>query len=194
MHVKKDVHNNLHDFEILECKYLKIAKAYYFYMTIEAIEEGNLGVYETKVVCNNDGRRTLSKFLLTNRTPAGTKAMAISFFSCVRSICKSLDGIVTPKVDRMHAIHRYLTGPNAAIAEATRLLMLKDATLRGLRQVISLGLPLLFPQECIRTTNPDGWSNPDDNFSQMVRRAKGTPCRGYDYDNPTLHWQVFQSH
>lgn len=39
-------------------------------MTIEAIEQGKLGVYEVSVECDSaNGARTLSKFVLTNRTP-----------------------------------------------------------------------------------------------------------------------------
>nr|GEY09312.1 hypothetical protein [Tanacetum cinerariifolium] len=72
IHVKKGIHNNLHDLEFMECNYLKNSKGYYFYMTIEAIEEGNLAIYEAEVLCNNDdGSRTLSKFVLTDRTPVG---------------------------------------------------------------------------------------------------------------------------
>ena len=57
----------------MECKYVKTDEAYYFFMTIEAIEEGNLGVYEAKVNCDiyDDVRITLSKFILSDRTPVG---------------------------------------------------------------------------------------------------------------------------
>ncbi|GJR96460.1 hypothetical protein Tco_0268634 [Tanacetum coccineum] len=49
MHIKKGEENHIQDFEFMECKYVKTSKAYYFFMTIVAIEEGNLGVYEAKV-------------------------------------------------------------------------------------------------------------------------------------------------
>lgn len=55
----------------MDCKYIRHAEEYIFYMTIEAIEEGSLGVYLTKVVCGDDGRRTLLRFALTDRTPVG---------------------------------------------------------------------------------------------------------------------------
>ncbi|GJX53970.1 hypothetical protein Tco_0282339, partial [Tanacetum coccineum] len=73
MHIKKGEENHIHDFEFMECKYVKADNAYYFFMTIEAIEEGNLGVYEAKVNVNinDDVRITLSKFILSDRTPIG---------------------------------------------------------------------------------------------------------------------------
>ncbi|GKC90648.1 hypothetical protein Tco_1151297, partial [Tanacetum coccineum] len=55
---KEGEENHIHDFEFMECKYVKADNAYYFFMTIEAIEEGNLGVYEAKVNVNiNDDVR-----------------------------------------------------------------------------------------------------------------------------------------
>ncbi|PWA81154.1 hypothetical protein CTI12_AA190460 [Artemisia annua] len=43
-------------------------------MTIEAIEEEKYGVYETKVKLKwDDGRKSLSNFVLTDRTPCGNK-------------------------------------------------------------------------------------------------------------------------
>nr|GEW25150.1 hypothetical protein [Tanacetum cinerariifolium] len=52
MHVKKGESNNLRHHEVMECTYLKHPRFYCFCMTIEAIEEGILGVYETIVACN----------------------------------------------------------------------------------------------------------------------------------------------
>lgn len=70
--LKKGEQKKLHDYEIMECQYMKLFKVFYFYMTIEAFEEGILGVYEAKIVCNRvDGKRTLTKFVLTDRTPVG---------------------------------------------------------------------------------------------------------------------------
>ncbi|GJZ04910.1 hypothetical protein Tco_0538185 [Tanacetum coccineum] len=74
MLVKKGDHNNIRDFEIMECQYLhmRVPRHYFIYMTIEAFEKGKLGVYEAKIVCNtDDGRRTLTKFVLTDRRPVG---------------------------------------------------------------------------------------------------------------------------
>ncbi|GJS07586.1 hypothetical protein Tco_0364382 [Tanacetum coccineum] len=73
--VKEGVHKNLRDFEFMECAYIKMRRTeYYFYMTIEAIEEGKLGVYETKVRLEwEDGRKSLCNFVLTDHTPRGKK-------------------------------------------------------------------------------------------------------------------------
>ncbi|GJS67124.1 hypothetical protein Tco_0681688 [Tanacetum coccineum] len=71
MHVKM-VEHNLHDIEFMECKYKKVGRIYHFYLTIEAIEEGNLGIYEAEVHCESAGySRSLYKFNLTNRKPFG---------------------------------------------------------------------------------------------------------------------------
>ncbi|GJV29285.1 hypothetical protein Tco_1385733 [Tanacetum coccineum] len=93
MHVKKGEHNNLHDFEFVVCGYSKFGTAYHFYMTIEAIEEGNLGTYLAEVICNSSGgARTLCKFVLTDQEPLGTKALAVYYLSCLRTIYKTVDG------------------------------------------------------------------------------------------------------
>ncbi|GJZ99029.1 hypothetical protein Tco_0671580 [Tanacetum coccineum] len=58
-------------------------------MTIEAMEEGNLGVYEVHVNCHiSDGRLALCKFILTNRTPIG--GMKGKALSQLRSIYKTV--------------------------------------------------------------------------------------------------------
>ncbi|KAL6575266.1 ribosomal 40S subunit protein S13 [Orobanche minor] len=74
-YVKEGEHKNLRDFEFMECAYIKMrGTEYFFYMTIEAIEEGKLGVYETKVRLEwDDGSKSLCKFVLTDRTPRGKK-------------------------------------------------------------------------------------------------------------------------
>ncbi|GJU26759.1 hypothetical protein Tco_1165380 [Tanacetum coccineum] len=92
MHVKKGDENHIHDFELMECYYVKVNKYYYFLMTIEAMEEGNLGVYEVHASCRRfDGRLTLSKFILTNHTPiGGMKGKALSE---LRSIYETAKGV-----------------------------------------------------------------------------------------------------
>ncbi|GJZ37850.1 ribonuclease H-like domain, reverse transcriptase, RNA-dependent DNA polymerase [Tanacetum coccineum] len=70
----KGEHNNLHDFELMECNYIKTTISYYFYMVIEAVEEEKLGIYEARVICNRfGGEMILCQFVLTDRKPFGTK-------------------------------------------------------------------------------------------------------------------------
>ncbi|GKA49328.1 hypothetical protein Tco_0742401, partial [Tanacetum coccineum] len=109
MHVKM-VEHNLHDIEFMECKYKKAGPIYYFNVTIEAIEEGNLGIYEAEVFCESVGySRSLYKFNLTNRKPLGMKAMTVSYLSCLRSACKTLDGCqswaVFGEMKRLRELH-----------------------------------------------------------------------------------------
>nr|XP_043627719.1 uncharacterized protein LOC122599294 isoform X2 [Erigeron canadensis] len=185
-HFKKDEQNNLHDFEYMECKYVKDSEDYFFYMSIEAIEEGNLGVYETIVKCSrDDGRRTLLKFVLTDRTPAGTKAMAISLSSCLISLLDTLECVGDKrhcKLCRMHSVTRGVWRGIAA-QETVFFSYYLDETVKGIRRVLSLNLQLLFQPECTRKTNPDAWSVPGPDLDTgMKLRNNGTPCMGYDYN------------
>ncbi|PWA62440.1 40S ribosomal protein S13 [Artemisia annua] len=66
-YVNKDRVKTLSQAKFRRCKYHKMTTAYHFYLTIVAIEQGKLGVYETIVECNpHDGARTLEKFVLTD--------------------------------------------------------------------------------------------------------------------------------
>ncbi|GJU57495.1 aldehyde oxidase GLOX [Tanacetum coccineum] len=141
MHVKKGEHNNLHDSEFAICNYLKFGMSYHFYMTIEAIEEGNLGTYLAEVICNSsDGARTLCKFVLTDQEPLGTKALAVYYLSCLRSISKTVDGVGRDLQSEI------------ASAELSRIRRLCDKTLEGLHQRLYQDTELLFPPDCSRTT------------------------------------------
>nr|GFA83351.1 hypothetical protein [Tanacetum cinerariifolium] len=70
MYVNKGEDNNIHDIEIMKCKYINMKSAYYFYITIEAIEERKHGVYEAKVdFMRKTCSKTLSHFVLTDIKP-----------------------------------------------------------------------------------------------------------------------------
>nr|XP_043611367.1 uncharacterized protein LOC122582998 [Erigeron canadensis] len=186
-HFKKDEQNNVHDFEYMECKYVKETKDYFFYLTIEAIEEGNLGVYEAIVVCSrDDGSRKLLKFVLTDRAPAGMKAMAISLFSCLISTCKTLELVGKARSRRLLGFHKVARGMQQGKASHELIFYeyLHRDTVKGIRRVISLNLHLLFQKKCTRTTNSDAWYVPDpDSNTGLKPRGSGTPCRGYDYNH-----------
>ncbi|PWA67852.1 hypothetical protein CTI12_AA316100 [Artemisia annua] len=114
MHVKKGEHYNLHDFELIECKYIKTAISYYFYMVIEAFEEGNLGIYEARVICNIfGGEMILCQFVLTDRKPFGTKAMSGKYFECLQFICEAVENLYLEKLTRLKALSKSLGGLGA---------------------------------------------------------------------------------
>ncbi|PWA60795.1 hypothetical protein CTI12_AA380060 [Artemisia annua] len=70
MYVNKDEANQVSVAEFMECKFFKLPETYIFYMTMEAIEQGIPGVYETKVQCDTeDGEMTLLNFKLMDREP-----------------------------------------------------------------------------------------------------------------------------
>ncbi|GKE52302.1 hypothetical protein Tco_1487458, partial [Tanacetum coccineum] len=75
MHVNKQgEHSILQHVEFMECKYFRVSRSnYYFYIAIEAIEEGCPGAYVAEVAWNlSNGARSLCKFVLTNYKPFGT--------------------------------------------------------------------------------------------------------------------------
>ncbi|PWA57259.1 hypothetical protein CTI12_AA410880 [Artemisia annua] len=70
MYVNKDEDNQVSGAEFMECKFYKLTWKYIFYMTIEAIERGIRGVYETRVECvAENGAMTLQNFVLTDHEP-----------------------------------------------------------------------------------------------------------------------------
>nr|GEV46660.1 40S ribosomal protein S13 [Tanacetum cinerariifolium] len=73
MYVNKDEDNQVSGTEFMECKFYKFSSQYFFYMTIEAIEQGIPGVYKTSVECDSDGARTLMNFKLTDRKPKSNR-------------------------------------------------------------------------------------------------------------------------
>ncbi|GJZ33035.1 hypothetical protein Tco_0578471, partial [Tanacetum coccineum] len=163
MHVKM-VEHNLHDIEFMECKYNKVGQMYHFYVTIEAIEEGNLGIYEAEVLCASVGySRSLYKFNLTNRKPFD---------------------LFNERMTRLKFLCEALTGGEgwAVFGETQRLRKLHLETLKGLRKKLYQDAHSLFPPDCDRTTNPGDWHDPSDvPSSGMVPRAKDSTCSGYDY-------------
>ncbi|GJT24568.1 hypothetical protein Tco_0894505, partial [Tanacetum coccineum] len=111
MYVKKGEQNNIHDFDVVKCKYLKLDETgYYFYIIIEAFEERKRGVYDTKVRLNwDDGSKSLMHFVLTERKPrvlkettklrthpAGKMARAFSIAGCgLDEIEEAFAGVMT---------------------------------------------------------------------------------------------------
>ncbi|PWA99814.1 40S ribosomal protein S13 [Artemisia annua] len=92
MYVNKNEDNYIRKAEIRTCKYHKLTTEYVFYMTILAIEQGILGIYETKVECDfHNGSRTLCKFELTDRKPIGSDGLKVAnmltIFISIQSVC-----------------------------------------------------------------------------------------------------------
>ncbi|GJY49382.1 40S ribosomal protein S13 [Tanacetum coccineum] len=71
MYINKGNKKNVSDAKIVDCKYLKYEDFYLFYVILEAIEQGNLGVYETTIKCEfDDGAINLDTFVLMDRKPS----------------------------------------------------------------------------------------------------------------------------
>ena len=68
----KDKNENISRAKVTECKYIKVNPCYLFYMTIEAYEQGKLGVYEIELRCDlGDGKIVLDSFCLRDPKPWG---------------------------------------------------------------------------------------------------------------------------
>ncbi|GJT64707.1 hypothetical protein Tco_1016187 [Tanacetum coccineum] len=169
-HVKNGEHNRLRHFEFLECKFLKFVCGHHFDMTIEAFEEGYIGTYRTEVIWNIDFCAiTVCTFVLTNRKPFGTKALAIS-------------------------VERKCTAPERGIAadEIDRIRRLRDKTIEGLKRRQYQDIKLLFPSDCYRPTKRDRCYHPVAS-SVMMRRKKDTATYGYDFYNPNSYMRSARS-
>ncbi|PWA46357.1 hypothetical protein CTI12_AA510230 [Artemisia annua] len=148
-------HKNLYDFEFMECKYLKHPQFYYFYMIIEVTQKGNSGSYMAEVACDRfDGPSILCKFVLTDYKPCGTKAMAVSYLSCLESICETMDDLFKEKLGRLKELYRNLKDPVRlrAIYEADRLRHLQAKVCEGLRHKLGQHRQFHFPPDRNRMT------------------------------------------
>ncbi|PWA42673.1 hypothetical protein CTI12_AA538640 [Artemisia annua] len=182
MHVKKSQHNNLHDFELMECKYIKTATSYYFFMVIEALEEGKRGVYEANVICNSfGGCMILCQFVLTGRKPFGTKEMSGKYFKCLQSICETVEQLYLEKLTRLEALYECLEGDERCKAQVYKDRLKKQHTdaVEALHWRLNSLKRTRLP-DCNQMTVPDAWSHPDKDKTGMIRRAMDS---GYDLYN-----------
>ncbi|PWA72488.1 hypothetical protein CTI12_AA270100 [Artemisia annua] len=187
-HVKNGEHNKLRHFEFLECKFSKFVTGYHFDMTIEAFEEGYIGTYRTEVIWNIDlCAITVCAFVLTDRKPFGTKALAVCYVSCIRPITNTVKKLYKKKEYRLECLRRHTDGPQrgTALVEINRIERLRDKAIEGLTQRLYQDINLFFPSDCYRPTKRDGCFYPAAS-SGMVRRARDTTTRGYDFYNPAL--------
>lgn len=155
-HAKKGQPNNLHGFEFMECKFKKGSGAYHFYMILKAIEEGKRGTYTAEVVFRTcDDASALCKFVSTNYKPIGTKALAVSYLSCLESICKTFEDLSKEKDKRLTDIFMGVGVPEVYTAEGEMHQHRKIAALtkNGLRSRLEEDKKRHLQSYSIQTTN-----------------------------------------
>lgn len=91
----KNNRHSIRDSEVTSCVYDNFSKHHYFYLTMEAIEEGILGVYDVIVACmRTDGSISLVRLELTDDRPtAGKIAMMLPQLISLRSEYKTMKGM-----------------------------------------------------------------------------------------------------
>ncbi|KAL6528836.1 hypothetical protein OROMI_029012 [Orobanche minor] len=142
-----------------------------------------------EVTCSSiSTAKLVCKFFLTDYKPSGMKAMAVSYFYCLESIRKTLDGLYKQKRAKLIELRKYT---NAAMIFHGELVshfirIILDETVKE--------RPIAYEELCRLTKlhaklrKGHGWCDiVDHRGSGMVRRTKGTSCSGgYDYYNPYI--------
>nr|XP_043622464.1 uncharacterized protein LOC122594048 [Erigeron canadensis] len=90
MYVKKGVEDNIYEAEVTNVNYTINVYGYKFIITLEALEEDAVGVYEATVLCHcSDGRRTLLKFIRLPCPPVGRKFKGMTELVREKSMCQA---------------------------------------------------------------------------------------------------------
>nr|GEV40767.1 40S ribosomal protein S13 [Tanacetum cinerariifolium] len=149
----------------MECKYFRVSRSYYyFYIAIEAIEEGYPGAYVAEVAWNlSNGARSLCKYVLTDYKPFGTLATSLFYLSSLGALGKTLCDFYEEKKTTLIALLPLLdyTQQPTAAREADRLEKIHVFTMEDLRENLSQDTKVLLPPDCNRKTNPARWTDPD---------------------------------
>nr|XP_043622505.1 uncharacterized protein LOC122594097 [Erigeron canadensis] len=186
MYIKKDVHNNLHDYEVMECDYIHVFHRFYrFYMTIEAIEEGILGVYRTEVSCHPiDGCKTMTKFFLTDHIPTGKIAKALPRLISLKYQYKTLKGMRRDLEIKLGATHKSVKGKNEVEVKA-ELIRLKELhkAMKGVCNVLYWNIRSKIPKTWNETSNTEDWSVSLFPRYLLAERNDNATCKGYNFNN-----------
>ncbi|GJW20141.1 hypothetical protein Tco_0030763 [Tanacetum coccineum] len=71
---KNDEKENIYEAQVTKVRYSHIDYGFIFIITLEALEDNVIGVYEATVICHfHDGLRALIKFIRVLRPPMGSK-------------------------------------------------------------------------------------------------------------------------
>ncbi|XP_071738410.1 uncharacterized protein [Rutidosis leptorrhynchoides] len=144
--------DNMSNSEVMSCKYKDFGCHFYFYMTIEAIERGKLGVHKVLVGCRHiDGSLTLVRKLHIKRTPKGNVAKNMPRLRDLISKYKTLKGMKIDKEIEIKLERAMKKDKDNHDEVAARFIKLKKELID-----IEGNCNLLYRE--IRSIVPEGWS------------------------------------
>ncbi|XP_071738414.1 uncharacterized protein [Rutidosis leptorrhynchoides] len=111
MYGKYGKSGSMSDSEVMSCKYEKRGRHYYFYLTIEAIERGNLAVYEMLVGClhiDGSGSTSFVRKSLTLTTPTGKIATMLPRLKRLISKYKNVKGEKKDMEIKLERAHKFM--------------------------------------------------------------------------------------
>nr|XP_043622576.1 uncharacterized protein LOC122594171 [Erigeron canadensis] len=187
----------------MNVKYVINVYGYKFIITLEALEEDVVGVYEATVLCHcDDGRRTLLKFIQLPCPPVGRKFKGMTELAREKSMCQAVKeqkkAIKTElKIrcnamkDRKKAIKSELKIRRKAMKgkrrsrESSDFICLKKhyKIVKGACHTFARYSHIMPMDWKIKRSNPDDWFVPNKNTGLQPRSHQHS-CGGYDYYNP----------
>ncbi|XP_071738402.1 uncharacterized protein [Rutidosis leptorrhynchoides] len=191
MYVKKNRENNsMSHPEVMKCTFINRDDHYFFYMEMEAIEEGILGVYHIAVACDyNNGTTTLLQKILVDTTPTGKIATLLPRLNSLKSDYKTFIAVkkdIEIKLERVN--DSMIKGKVNEKVAAPKLIHLKKkyTAIRGKCE-------LLYRE--IESQIPKGWSKrsaPRDIVDDGPYRGLIKKRHGYDYYVCSPGFSIYQ--
>ncbi|PWA48417.1 hypothetical protein CTI12_AA491250 [Artemisia annua] len=119
--------NSLCHPEVLSCKYMNAYGFYYFYLRMEGIEAGILGVYEVIVACDLiDGSTSLVRLRLLNLKPSGKIATMLPHLISLRSKHKTMKGMERDLKAKLKKTRKSIKGKKNKRKVAAKLIQLEE--------------------------------------------------------------------
>ncbi|PWA42875.1 hypothetical protein CTI12_AA540920 [Artemisia annua] len=185
MYYKKGQEKNIYGAQVTKFIFTTNDHGCTFFITIEALEEDVLGVYQATVICTiPEGERTLIEFTRLPLSPTGTKY-------------KGMDNLISEKFfsDAVKEKEKYLKSLLKIRCNARKgdkksrlsgdIQLKKDyEAYAGARRLFDKYAPQLKRRSWkIKTSSSDGWLVPDEKTGLQPRSNEHT-FGGYDYLNP----------
>nr|XP_043622151.1 uncharacterized protein LOC122593771 [Erigeron canadensis]XP_043622152.1 uncharacterized protein LOC122593771 [Erigeron canadensis]XP_043622153.1 uncharacterized protein LOC122593771 [Erigeron canadensis] len=178
----------------MDCKYVTMelcTPAHFFFMDIEAIEEGIVSVYRTMVVCYAlDGRMTLVSFRLTNHKPTGKIALKLSRLNFLKYRYKNMKAVKEDLEIKLEKTHKLLQGKKKKGKVVAELIYLEKQykSIKGICNMLYRQIRLQTPKAWKERSTPDGWSNPRSTELYWRGYHDKISCQGYDFRSNFKHY------
>ncbi|XP_071701580.1 uncharacterized protein [Rutidosis leptorrhynchoides] len=149
--------NSMTHSEVISCKYINMHNNYYFNMTMEAIEEGVLEVYEIIVACDliNGSTTLVKKNSVHSTPPTGKIAMLLHHLSSLKSEYKTWKAEKKDTEIKLGRARKSMKKGTDNQKAATKLINLKKR-----HKAIKGKCNLLYRE--IESQIPEGWSKRSD--------------------------------